>query len=180
MKHLGTLVLASLIVIGCGKSETTVVGSNGEKATVSKAGDSTTITDEKGKSTTFTGNDKQMSVTTSEGTKMEAGKGVSEADLGLPFYPGSTEKPAASMTMSGAKGEKVVMGARTSKDDPAKVIAFYKDKIEGAKDFSMNSDDTKSATVGGKLKDGSDVAVTASKKGSDDTEIMVTVTHQKK
>ena len=155
----GLLAVALLAIGGCGKPDTIVTGANGEKATISQDGKNMTVTDGKGGSATL-------------------GTTVSEADLGVPFYPSSAEKASGSMAMDQG-GEKTVSSARTTKDEPTAVTAFYKDKITDGKPSDMNSGDTKMATIGGKLKDGAEVSVIATKKGSEDTDIVVVVKRKK-
>jgi|GEM_PF-2393859 len=196
MRTLGIVCLVSaLVATGCG-SGTTVVGANGEKATISQNGQSVTATDNQGNTATYTQNgqgatisdskgdketiDKngQMSLKKANGDTADIGGNILESDLGLPFYPGSVERPGASATAT-ENGVKTVMSSRTTKDDPSKVDAFYKDKIQDAKDSTVNSGGMNMASVSGKLSDGSEVTVVATKSGSDDTSIMVTVKHSK-
>lgn len=178
MRWVGILILAAALSAGCGNSETTVVGSNGETVTTSKSGGTTTYSDNKGNSATVSEDGKQMTFKNEKGESGTIGQGVSEADLGLPFYPGSVDKPGASVKFEQA-GEKTVASSRTSKDEPAQVVAFYKDKIEDPKDSSVNSGDMKMGSLGGKLKDGAEVAIMASKTGSAETDVVVTVKHKK-
>ena len=170
MKKLGLMIALGLIVAGC----STTVTPNG---TVTKAGDTTTYSDNKGNSATVSDNG-TATYKNDKGETAQIGGTVSEADLGLPFYPGSTEKPNASMK-GDTNGEKSAMISRTTKDDPDKVVAFYKDKIPGGKDSNFTTGDTKMGTVGGKLSDGGEASVMATRKGTEDTEIVVTVTHKK-
>ncbi|HTQ12210.1 MAG TPA: hypothetical protein VMI31_19255 [Fimbriimonadaceae bacterium] len=189
------VALAGLLA-GCG-SGTTVVGANGEKATISNNGQSVTATDSQGNTATYAQNgntatysdskgntatiDKngQAEIKQANGDSAKIGASVSESDLGVPFYPGSVEKPNASMT-STENGETTVVSNRTSKDDPAKVGSFYKDKIKDPKDSTVNASGMNMETVTGKLDDGSEISVVASKNNSDDTQIMVSVKHPKK
>ena len=59
---------------------------------------------------------------------------------------------------------------RTTTDDPEKVIAFYKDKVEEANSSSGTVGEMKTASLSGKLK-GAEITVTAVKQGSADTDI---------
>jgi hypothetical protein len=138
-----------------------IKGPNGAEYSASNDGKTATIKDDKGNSTTV-------------------GFGVTEADLGLPFYPDSTEVANGGST-SNANGVHSVMCQRTTKDDPEKVTAFYKDKIEGGESSNSTMGDMKMASLsGGKLKDGSEVAVMAMKNKGEDTSITITVQHGKK
>jgi len=195
MKQVGALVMAGLIMAGCGKPDTTVVvGENGDKATISQNGQSVTTTDAKGNTATATTNGSGTSYSDSKGNSMTAngsqvttksangdsatiGANISESDLGLPFYPGSSEKKGASMIAT-QNGVKSVMSSRTTKDLPSKVLDFYKGKVENGKPSNIDSGDNKIIMLSGKSNDGSDVEIMASKNGSADTEILVTVKHK--
>lgn len=179
MKYVGTCLLAAFLLTGCGHQEETVYhGPDGATITKTKDGSSATYSDNKGNQVTSTDDGKNVAITDSKGNKFNMGGSVTETDLGLPFYPGSNEKPNGSMVAE-ENGQKSVMSARTTKDEPAKVGEFYKAKLQTPNDSNMNTGDTKIAMVTGKLSDGSEVTISASKKGSDDTEIMVGVKHKK-
>jgi hypothetical protein len=114
-----------------------------------------------------------MSVKDSKGDSTEINTGsVTEDILGLPFYPGSDEAKSGSM-ISETPDAKSVVSTRTTKDDPDQVAAFYKDKVPGISNSSTTTGDSKMVIMSGKTASGVETSVMASKKGSEDTTIMV-------
>ena len=95
----------------------------------------------------------KMSTTDASGktTQMELGSAkLTEADLGLPFYPGSQPKEGSSMRI--ANGANVSMQQGLHSDDPPdKVAAFYRDKLkamaEGKQLMDMSSNDGASMSL---------------------------------
>jgi hypothetical protein len=129
---------AALALAACGKVQ--------EKATekmiessLSKDGTQAKVTSSEG----------GMKITTTDATgkasQMELGSArVSEAELGLPFYPGTEAKEGGSMRIeSGA--QKSLQVTLHSNDPPEKVIAFYRDKLKalaaGKQMMDMSSGD---------------------------------------
>lgn len=155
-------------------------GPDGTEITSSKDGSTMTFKDESGKTAQMsTDKEGNMEVTGADGQKMSFGTGlVSEADLGLPFYPGSEDAGKGMSSKIEAEGKKVVTCVRTSKDDPDKVLEFYQPKIKNPSQATGNSGELKSATISGKLDSGADVSIAATKDGSKDTQIMITATHK--
>lgn len=135
---MGLLVLG--VLAGCNH---TVTADDGSKLTVNSPGNMT-VTDKNGNTATVNSSADQMTVqskdatmhvdkngfseTDSKGESVQGGTSVSEADLGAPFYPGSTEVPNSGMKATTEKGS-TAMSIRTTSDDPSKVIAFYTDKL---------------------------------------------------
>jgi hypothetical protein len=121
------LLLAIAALAGCGKAvdataekaiEKSIeqsMAKDGTKAKVDLSGGGVKIsaTDEKGQTTT---------------TEIGGAK-VSEADLGLPFYPGAKQDPQGSSRSESADG-KMVMTKLGSADPVDKVAAFYRDKLK--------------------------------------------------
>jgi hypothetical protein len=127
-----------------------------------------------------------MKVTTTDAsgktTSMEMGNAkITEAELGLPFYPGAKPTEGSSM--------RIVNGANTSlqqalhsDDAPDKVAAFYRDKLksmsEGKQLMDMSSNDGASISLVddktksmlqvhvSKAEKGSDIAIVASREGA--------------
>lgn len=193
------IVIGSLLVLalaGCSKS-VTVSGSDGEKVSVNPTTGDMTIKDKDGKVTEFDNKgdswtakssdgtemkfeDGKLSGTTEKGETFEAGlTTISEAELGLPFYPGSKDVEYGSSKSEGG-GQSMYSMNRSTSDLPDKVIAFYKDKFIEPQTFSSSVDGGTHAQVSGKLKDGAEGAVIALReKGSSDTKIMITMTRKK-
>jgi hypothetical protein len=128
-----------------------------------------------------------MKITTTDAsgkaTQMEMGSAqVSEAELGVPFYPGTKPKEGGSMRMvSGAQHHLQV--ALHSEDTPDKVLAFYRDKLKAMSDgkqmmdmsagegamLTVIDDKTKSAIqvhVGKGDPKGSDISIISTRGGS--------------
>lgn len=146
------LLFAGIAISGCSHSVTTSDGSKvtfepggkiettdakGNKATVSGNGDKMTIESENGK-TQYEATNGTVKAHDDKGNSMEMGTGVSEADLGVPFYPGSVETKD-SIKSTTDKGT-TVMSNRTTTDDPAKVLEFYTGKL-GKPETSVNAKD---------------------------------------
>lgn len=120
--------------------------------------------------------DDSMKVTTTDAsgktTQMEIGKAqVTEADLGVPFYPGSKPTEGASMRIATGEGSTVQMGLH-SDDAPDKVAAFYRDKLKAMADgkqmMDMSSNDGATLSlVDDKTRNAIQVHVGKADKGSD-------------
>jgi len=127
-----------------------------------------------------------MKVTTTDATgkstQMEMGNAkISEAELGLPFYPGA--KPTEGSSMRIVNGDSTAMHVGLHSDDaPDKVAAFYRDKLkamsEGKQLMDMSQSDGASLTLVddkakssvqvhiSKAETGSDIAIAASREGA--------------
>ena len=137
------LLLAGTALAGCGKAseaaaekaaQTTIEKSieqsmtkDGAKAKVdlSNGGMKISATDDKGQVST---------------TELGSAK-VSEADIGLPFYPGAKQEATGSSRMESADS-KMVMTKLDSTDPVDKVATFYRDKLKAqsaGKNFMDNS-----------------------------------------
>lgn len=96
-----------------------------------------------------------MKITTTDAagktTNMEMGNAqVSEADVGVPFYPGAKATEGGSMRM--VSGESRTMQVALHSDDaPDKVAAFYREKLKALSDgkqmMDMSSGDGAMLTV---------------------------------
>lgn len=75
---------------------------------------------------------------------------ISEADLGLPFYPGTQPREGETTRMTTPEGSMVTVILH-SDDAPDKVAAFYRDKLkmqaQGKQFTDMRSDDTHAMTL---------------------------------
>ena len=170
-------------MVGCAKPDINVTDANGNNVKVSSDGTKMTSTDKDGKTTTIetgatTGS---VSVKDEKGTTTaETGTSLSEADLGIGFYPGSTEKTGVSAKSDTPDG-KSAMSVRTSTDEPTKVAEFYKGKVKEANVMSMGDATHDVQMVTGKLESGGTVTVSASReKGKTETDINVTTVIPKK
>jgi hypothetical protein len=155
------LIFSAVFLIGCGSkdsSEITITDSDGKKTVVkTNSGDTNmVITDQNGDKSvihatddganvTMTGpNGEKSSITTNKeggAMTMSNDKGtvniggntsVTEAELGVPFYPGSTEKSGSGFKVETDK-EKDYNTVRLTSDEPEKVTDFYKGKLKDPK-----------------------------------------------
>lgn len=175
-------LLAIALTTGCGKKDDVViVGPDGTKITADQDGTSMTIKDEKGNVSTFNADNKGgMSMSDGKGGTVELGQGnVSEADLGVPFYPGSADGTAGMSSKVETDKEKIVTSVRTSKDDLSKVLEFYQPKVMNPSQSSATSGSTKVASISGTLEHGTEITIGATKDGDNDTQIIVTAKHKK-
>ena len=116
-----------------------------------------------------------MKVTTTDAagktTQMEMGNAkISEADLGLPFYPGAKPTDGSGMRLTDGASSTLQLGLH-SDDAPAKVAAFYRDKLkamaEGKQLMDMSSNEGASLSlVDDKTKSMMQVHVSKAEKGS--------------
>ena len=155
--------LIAVVLWGCGH---TVTGADGSKVTVEPGG-KIESTDAKGDKATITENGQNIKVETKDGTatystakdgttnlrdskgnSMETGVAFSETDLGVPFYPGSTDTKS-SMKVVNADGQNYT-SVRTTTDAPEKVIAFYTDKLGKPKSSAMSGESSMASWTEGK------------------------------
>jgi hypothetical protein len=182
-KTLLLLSLACLAIVGCGKKEEVVItGADGTKVTASEDGSNVSVTDDKGNTSTVnTDKEGNVSMSDGKGGTMNMGTGsVSEADLGAPFYPGSTEGGLGMSATVDSGDNKVTTCVRTTKDDPTKVLEFYQSKVMNPTQASGNAGPMKTASISGKLDSGADISIACTKDGDKDTNVIVTVTSKKK
>lgn len=164
MKRLLAVVCA-LMLAACGKaSETgveklieTQMEKDGSKAKVDLAGGTVKVT-----TTDATGKISQMEV---------GGAKVTEADLGLPFYPGAKTQEGGMTRIASADGVMVTATLR-SDDAPEKIAEFYRDKLKAASPGKQLTDMTSGDTQTMMLSDDGNkhftqVTVTKADKGSD-------------
>ena len=181
MNCFGALVgIAVVVSLGaCGKTQEKAAERAAEKAmetslskdgtqakvNLSEGGVKVTTTDASGKS-----------------TQMEMGNAkITEAELGLPFYPGATQREGGSMRIVAGKNKSMQITMH-SDDAPDKIAAFYRDKLkamsEGKQLMEMSQndgamlslvDDKAKSTLQvqvGKAEKGSDIAILATREGA--------------
>jgi hypothetical protein len=122
--------MAVLVACGCSRKTTTVVP-GARKVTV----------EEKGKG------EGKVTVKSKEGEMtMEMGKKatVTEAELGVPIYPGAEQGESGTWSMTGKEGSgSTAVYQFKTKDPYDKVFAFYKDKIKNPTSTIENTSDGK-------------------------------------
>lgn len=118
---------------------------------------------------------------TGKSTQMEMGNAkISEADLGLPFYPGAKPTEGSSMRIVSGANSSMQLGLH-SDDAHDKVAAFYRDKLKAMSDgkqfvdmshndgasLSLLDDKAKStlAVHVSKADKGTDIAITTTREG---------------
>ena len=162
-------LLAAALVAACGKAQEKVT----EKA-VEKAIESSMSKDGTKAKVDLSDNSVKVTTTDASGktTQMEMGNAkISEADIGLPFYPGS--KPNEGSSMRVANGADQMLQTGLHSDDPVdKVAAFYRDKLkamsEGKQLMDMSSSDGATLSlIDDKARSTLQVSVSKAEKGSD-------------
>lgn len=187
---IGTILFASLFAIGCEKGDkfdVSLSGSNGEKLKIKSDGENggLSATGSNGEHLDLRADNGEVTLkaTDTNGEKVDAvlGKNVviTEDELGVPFYPGSTEQGSSQMRAE-TNVEKSYISCRITNDEPSKVIEFYKNKIKDYSTSESSTSDMATGTCEGKLDSGAKFTVTAErKKGSDKTEVKIDVTSKK-
>jgi len=137
MKRLGAVAMLLLVLsvaAGCGRKQT--YRSAEGTVTVDRKGKTVeaTIEGEKGK-VTITGDQSKTTVQNEQGTTtVQTGAQVSEADLGIPIYPGAKAQQSITSTSTGAGEAKNISQAHlTTPDSFEKVKAFYQAKLPKVK-----------------------------------------------
>ena len=120
-------VVATLALAACGKVQEKAAEKVAEKAIeASMAKDGTQA------KVDLSNNAIKVTTTDAAGktTQMEMGNAqISEAELGLPFYPGSKPAEGGAMRMVNADNTALHLGLRSA-DAPDKVAAFYREKMK--------------------------------------------------
>ncbi len=161
-----TLALLTVVVLAaCGKATETAaekmiesqISKDGTQAKVDMSGGGMKIT-----TTDASGKVSQMEMGTAK---------VSEADVGLPFYPGTQPKEGAMTKISTPEGSAVTVMLHSA-DAPDKVAAFYRDKLkanaQGKQFTDMSSGDTQMMMlIDDANKQHTQVSVMKAKKGTD-------------
>lgn len=141
-----SLILALLAIAGC-KHEVVVPGGT---VTTDASGQVTKI-QTKDATTEVKGN--TVTTKTADGKSAEFNASVSEADLGVPFYPGSQEGAGSSKITEGQKT--MVSSVRTTSDSGKQVVEFYTSKLGAAK----SSTESGPMSMGNWEKDGKKIIV---------------------
>ena len=107
----------------------TVSGCSRSKKTVLVPGGTATVTTEKG----IGGEKNTVEVKTKEGKATftaEKGAEITEAELGVPVYPGAESVSSGKFEGQGGQAQNVEHHSLSTKDDFTKVVAFYKSKLK--------------------------------------------------
>ena len=111
--------------------------------------------------------------------KEEAGATISrppigEKEVGLPFYPGSSEWGTGSTTTQNDE-RFLASSSRTTDDPPDKVVAYYRDSLKDATVAGENLGDIVRTTIIGTTRDGSEAEVLVMKMPDARTQIFLSV-----
>ena len=171
MSHMVTLVTVALglALSACGKVQEKAAEKMTEKAIESSLS-------KDGTQAKVNMSDGGMKITTTDAsgkaTQMEMGNAkISEAELGLPFYPGASATEGASMRIVNGGSTTMQLGMHSG-DTHDKVAAFYRDKLksmsEGKQLMDMSQNDGASLSlIDEKTKSMLQVHVSKAEKGSD-------------
>ena len=157
MKHILVIAAGALALVACGKA-TETAAEKAIEAQMAKDGGTAKVD--------LSGGGLKVSTTDASGktTHMEMGSAkVSEADVGLAFYPGTQLRDGEGTKVSSSDGSMVSVMLH-SEDAPDKVAGFYRDKLKAqsqGKQFSETSGD------------GSHILVLADDKSKQVTQVMV-------
>jgi hypothetical protein len=135
-----------VMLSGCGKATETATEKAGQKV-VEKMIESAAQKDGGTAKVDLSGGSAKVTTTDVNGkvVQMEMGGAkVTEADLGLPIYPGATPIEGKSTKMNSSEGNMATLELQTN-DAPEKVAAFYRERLkakaEGNQMMDMNSGD---------------------------------------
>jgi hypothetical protein len=147
MKLTLTAVSLAVALAACGKVQEAASEKAAEKmieSAISKDGQKATVD--------ITGGGAKITTTDASGktSQMEMGSAkVTEADLGVPFYPGTQPAEGQATRVTTPDGTMVTVGL-LSPDAPDKVAAFYRDKLKAqseGKQFMDMSDGSGGTTI---------------------------------
>jgi hypothetical protein len=169
MNRVVPLLAAALALAACGKVQDKVAEKAAEKmieSSIAKDGSKAKVDLSEG--------GMKVSTTDASGktSQMEMGNAkITEADLGLPFYPGATLTEGSSMRIVNGASSSLQQGLH-SDDAPDKVAAFYREKLkamsEGKQLMDMSHNDGASiSVVDDKAKSTLQVHVSKAEKGTD-------------
>ena len=172
MRHTIAVAAAlALMLAACGKTQDKVAEKAAEKAieaSMEKSGGGQAKVD-------LSGGTAKIATTDATGktTQMEIGGAqVSEAELGLPFYPGAKPLEGGTSRIASPEGHMLSVGLH-SDDDADKVAAFYRERLKaqaaGRQFMDMSGGDGTAALLlaDEKSQDSLQVHVSKADKGSD-------------
>lgn len=136
---LAVAVAVAVVLAGCGKQTTSVTTADGQKIKVESASDGAHVT-----STDAQGNTVSMDLDNAK---------LTEADFGLPIYPGATVTPKSSTRIKTPDGTSVTASFE-SKDSADKVAAFYRELLRARSAGKQLMDDAGGSSVALTLMDG--------------------------
>ena len=176
----GTLAATALLA-GCGKAQEKTAEAAMEKAVqaeMAKSGGGTAKVD-------LSAGNIKMSTTDAAGktTQMEMGAAkITEAELGLPFYPGAKQLEGGATRISAGEGSTMSVGLHSA-DSTDKVAGYYREQLkakaagkqlmdmsgaDGAANLVLADDKNQSSIQVSVMKaeSGSDIQIVASRRGA--------------
>ena len=179
MRNLIPFALLAAFLAGCGGPTQTVTDSEGNKATISQDGAKMTFEGKDGEKVDVVSKDGKTTWKSNEGATMESGGTMTEAELGLPLYPGGKTQEGSSTKVDTPQGS-VRTVILTTSDAPDKVVEFYKPKIKEPNTYTGTNDGNINTMLNGKLESGETVLISATReKGSSETTVSIGVTSEK-
>jgi hypothetical protein len=145
---LSAVALTALLAVlgGCGKATETAKEKAGQKL-AEKMIESAAQKDGSTAKVDLSGGSAKVTTTDANGKTVQmemGGAKVTEADLGLPIYPGATPIEGKATKMNSSDGNMATLELQTN-DAPEKVAAFYRERLkakaEGNQMMDMNSGD---------------------------------------
>ncbi|MFZ4507866.1 MAG: hypothetical protein ACOYON_09250 [Fimbriimonas sp.] len=105
-------------------------------------------------------------------SKFENDVSISESELGVPIYPGSSEVRVASMRAESTK-ERSVISVRTTTDSPEQVADFYRSKMTVNSESKQKDDTSTEIELKEDEKSGRKFAVSAKREDGKTTTVTV-------
>lgn len=149
-----TMLVVTAVLAACGKVSDKIGEKASEKA-AEKMMESALESDGSKAKVDLSAGNATITSTDAKGntTVMEMGNAkVTEADLGVPIYPGATAQPNAANRTKAADGTSVTVGYE-SKDSPDKVAAFYRERLRAKAEGKQFMDNSSSEGVALMLSD---------------------------
>lgn len=117
MRHILALICCAALMVaaaaGCGGKKTYTAP--GGEVTVEGRGESAEVT--------ITGEDEEGTVS------VEVNRGVTEEEIGLPFYPGAEQEQTATFSQEGAETAETTHVTLSTPDPIEQVVAFYEEQV---------------------------------------------------
>lgn len=113
-----------------------------------------------------------------EGSSFENNVELTEREVGVPFFPGSTAVPIATMKARSSSDDAFI-SVRTAKASPEAVIEYYRSYVKDPSTNSASDDEEVKIELKGKLSDGREIGISANRKKSESLTTIGVVTHKR-
>jgi hypothetical protein len=121
MRHILALICCAALIVAA------IAGCGGRKTYTAPGGEVAVEERGEGAEVTITAEDEEGTVS------VEVNRGVTEEEIGLPFYPGSEQEQAATFSQEGAEAAETTHVTFTTPDSIDQVKAFYEDQVPDVK-----------------------------------------------